>query len=322
MKLRSKWQILSRKVCLFLCLCLIFANGFVLGDTAGAYFEEKYKTYPVVLAGDVAAIHSKNMLLIRMDNDKVIEQMGSNELIYPASLTKIMTVIVAIESIENLDRMVVMQPEWIENLLRKEASMAGYAAGESACMRDLLYGAMLPSGAECAVALAYSVASSETAFADMINEKAKRLGMDHTHFVNATGLHNDRHYTTLNDIAILLDYALKNELFSKIYMTKTYTTQPTTLHPAGITFESTMFQKLESSPSGISIIGGKTGFTPQAGLCLASVAEIDGQNYMLLTAGAKGNAGGNPWHIRDALTIYGKLLSDSHDQSSKSGDDQ
>lgn len=124
---------------------------------------------------------------------------------------------------------------------------------------------------------------------ELMNEKARRLGMKHTHFVNVTGLHDDRHVTTLEDMALLMDYALDQDMFKKILTSKTYTTAPTGFHDEGLTFESTIFSRQEASQSEWGDFGRrKTGYTQKAGLCLASLAKIRDQEYILLTAGACG----------------------------------
>ena len=129
--------------------------------------------------------------------------------------------------------------------------------------------------------------------------------MNNTHFTNATGLHDKNHYTTVKDLATLLGYALKNNTFREIFTSSRHTTQPTNKHPDGITFYSTLFEKLdEPDIIGGKIIGGKTGYTEEAGLCLASLAKKGGKEYILVTVGARGNHKSEQYNITDALTIY------------------
>ena len=136
-------------------------------------------------------------------------------------------------------------------------------------------------------------------------EFAEKLGMTGTHFSSISGLHREDHYSTAKDIAILLRYAIKNSTFREIIESPYHSTAGTNIHPDGITFYSTMFKNL-SDPSVIDgkILGGKTGYTSQAGHCLASFAEIDGVEYILVTAGAAGT--GTP-HIDDAVKLYNRL---------------
>ncbi|MDO4334108.1 MAG: D-alanyl-D-alanine carboxypeptidase, partial [Eubacteriales bacterium] len=143
---------------------------------------------------------------------------------------------------------------------------------------------------------------------DTTNAKAGELGMKNTHFCNSTGLHEEAHYSTVQDISVLLRYALKNNDFLEIFESERHVTAPDSFHPDGLVFESTMFQYLDGPEvTGGRILGGKTGYTSQAGLCLASLADIDGQDYILVTAKADGTHQTQPFHILDAVNVYGQI---------------
>jgi D-alanyl-D-alanine carboxypeptidase (penicillin-binding protein 5/6) len=132
--------------------------------------------------------------------------------------------------------------------------------------------------------------------------------MVNTHFKNATGLHNEDHYTTVKDLAILLSYASQNDTFRELFTSLRHSTQPTNMHPDGITFYSTIFEELSNQNiTGGEILGGKTGYTNEAGLCLASLAEVGRQEYILVTAGAKGDHESQQYNFIDALTVYNSL---------------
>ena len=200
-------------------------------------------------------------------------------------------------------------PEDIFPELRAEgASMAGFRPGETATVRDLLYGALLPSGAECCEALAREVSGSEEAFVELMNQKAAELEMRSTHFCNPTGLHDPEHVSTVRDMARLTEAALQNETFRKLFTTERYTVPATNCHPQGFTMHSTLLSQLDGTElhSG-RILGGKTGYTGEAGLCLASLAEVKGREYILVTAGAGGNHSTAPYHIEDAVTVYRRV---------------
>ncbi|MCX8128473.1 MAG: D-alanyl-D-alanine carboxypeptidase [Clostridia bacterium] len=253
-------------------------------------------------------LNSSNAILIRLKDHTILMQKNSEEKIYPASLTKIMTVIVAIENLPELQGKIKLPSSMFQELYKSDATMAGFQPGEQVRAIDLLYGAMLPSGAECCIGLADQIAGSEQDFVKMMNQKAADLGMNNTHFENATGLHNENHYTTVKDLAVLLSYALQNDTFREIFTSSRYSTQPTNKHPDGITFYSTMFKKLsDPSITGGKILGGKTGYTDEAGLCLASLAKEGKQEYILITAGAKGNHKSEQYNITDALAVYNSL---------------
>lgn len=189
----------------------------------------------------------------------------------------------------------------------QDATQAGFQPGESVRVRDLVYGVMLPSGAECCLALADEASGSEEAFVEKMNKKAKSIGMKDTHFMDCTGLHDPEHYSTAYDIALLLKYALHNDTFREVAESHFHSTPATNVHPDGITYYSTMFKNMsDTSVTGGEILGGKTGYTSEAGHCLASFAQIYGREYILVTAGAAADATGVP-HILDAKTIYNRL---------------
>lgn len=265
---------------------------------------------------DFPEIKSDYVYMVDLDNNQIMLDEGSEQTIYPASMTKMMTLLVAIENAPALESTMVLGPEVFAGLAEAHASVAGFKPGEEVSVKDLLYGLFLPSGADAAQALALEEAGSEAAFVELMNEKAATLGMSGTHFVNTSGLHDPDHYTTLRDLEKLMRYALENPTFREIFQTRRYTSNPS-LHPGGLVWESTLFAKLTTGPENEvnatitanssrivndSIIGGKTGYTNPAGLCLASIAEKNGTRYLLITAHAP--VSNTPYHILDAAHIY------------------
>ncbi|MFV0529726.1 MAG: D-alanyl-D-alanine carboxypeptidase family protein [Lachnospiraceae bacterium] len=250
-------------------------------------------------------LQSANAILVRSSDQQILAQKNSEQQIYPASLTKIMTTIVALEHLENLEETTQVRAEMFERLQAENASMAGFLPGENVKIADLLYGIMLPSGAECSEAIAEKVAGSQEAFVELMNEKAKSLGMTQTHFMNVTGLQDPQHYSTVEDLSVLLLYALQNETFRSIFTAFSYATAPTDLNPQGITFYNTMFKEMDASGIQSEFIeGGKTGYTSEAGLCLASLGKVGEEEYVLVTANANGNHQTAPYHIEDAIATY------------------
>ena len=185
-----------------------------------------------------AKLKSPNAILIRLKDHTILMQKNSDEKIYPASLTKMMTAIVAIEKLPDLKEEIKLTNSTFQGLFQADASMAGFQPGEQVKAIDLLYGVMLPSGAECCIGLADQIAGSEQNFVKIMNQKAADLGMDNTHFENTTGLHDENHYTTVKDLSILLRHALQNDTFREIFTSSRHSTQPTNKHPGGITFYS------------------------------------------------------------------------------------
>lgn len=253
-------------------------------------------------------LYSASALLIDLQSRKILFEKESDKKIYPASLTKIMTAIAAIETIVDLQQTVTLQPDKFDSLYEEGASMAGFSPGEEVSAIDLIYGALLPSGAECCIGLADYAAGSESSFIEIMNQKASDYGMTGTHFSNTTGLHDVKHYTTVKDMAILLEHALQNENFRTVFTSFMHSVPATNLHPEGITFYSTLSPYVDSGEiSGGEIEGGKTGFTDEAGLCLASLAKVNGREYVLVTAGAEGSHETDPFHVEDARFVYNQL---------------
>ena len=279
----------------------------IIGWNRGIKDFLKTLSYPTVRELDLSGIHSSHAVLISAKGGKVIGETESRQPVYPASLTKMMTAILAIEKLDSLDHEITLDADMFTDLYARDATRAGFEPGETVKARDLLYGALLPSGAECCIALARDIAGSEEAFAEKMNDKALRIGMEHTHFCNTTGLDDPEHVSTVYDMAILLKYCIRNKTFREMISSHWHSTPPTNIHPDGITFYSTLFRNL-SDPyvTGGHILGGKTGYTNDAGQCLASFAEIAGREYILVTSGAPGD-NGEAQHVEDALTIYDRL---------------
>ena len=138
---------------------------------------------------------SRHAILLDAQSGRVLAQKRADERTAPASLTKMMTVLLAIETEPDLDKQVTLPEDIFPALQTEKASMAGFVPDETVTVRDLLYGAMLPSGAECCEALAQLVSGSEENFAALMNQKAAELGMKNTHFTNPHGLNDTNHYT-------------------------------------------------------------------------------------------------------------------------------
>ncbi|MCH3973346.1 MAG: serine hydrolase [Oscillospiraceae bacterium] len=258
-------------------------------------------------SGQVSAkgLTSSYAVLVRRQDGQILMDKNSTQRIYPASMTKIMTVLVALQKMPFLNHRIEMTSDILAYAQKQDASLAGFQSGQRIKAIDLMYGALLPSGGECCIALARDVAGSETNFADLMNQQAKKIGMTSTHFANSTGLPNAKHYSTAKDIALLLDYALQDSTFRKIFTAHSHTTDSLgTSQSKSITLTSTLFGSKYSTalPNG-KILGGKTGYTNKAGHCLASLANINGKEYILVTAHAVANGA----HIKDAVKVYSCL---------------
>ena len=225
-----------------------------------------------------------------------------DEMMYPASITKVMTAVLAIESFDDLEQTILIEPRMWTGLIEANASVAGFHPGDQPTVRDLLYGVLLPSGADAVQALAITNDGSVEAFVDHMNAKAKEIGMANTHFTNATGLHDRDHYSTAADMALLFEYALSSPLFQEIIASRDYLTSPLASSPDGLYLESTSWGLINNGEDTYQIpgfLGGKTGFTNPAGRCFASHAEFNGMHLILVTGHSE-----NTGHIADAAKVY------------------
>ncbi len=247
---------------------------------------------------------STNAILISLDSHTVIAQKSSGDRIYPASMTKIMTLLVAAERMTSLDQTATVTFQTTDYCYQQGASVVGFSADETVTMEDLLYGTILPSGADATMTLAECIAGSEEAFVRMMNDKATELGLTGTHFVNTSGLHHPDHYSTVHDIAIILKAAMDNDVCFKVLSTSHYVTSETTQHPTGIPLYSIVHQRTSIIKlNEISIVGGKTGYTPEAGQCLATYA-ITEDNREFIFVSASGPAGDKLQPAKDAEYAY------------------
>ncbi len=243
-------------------------------------------------------LNSEHVVLYNLNDDEVVYELNKDEQTGIASLTKIMTTLVAIEHISNYDEKVTVRNNMFVGLKEANAAVIGLRHNQVVTYNDLLYGMFLASGADATRAIAISLAGSEEKFVDWMNQKAKDLGLEHTHFENTVGLDDKNHYSTVDEVATLLKVAFENEKFKEIFMTETYTFSDQSITVSS-TFKKTA--KTYNLPYDF-ILGAKTGYTDQAGRCLASIAydEMNQIMYLLVTT----NADGSPKHILDAVNIY------------------
>lgn len=253
-----------------------------------------------VWAVELTDLLSPTVLLYDPGKEEIMYEKGSDNVINIASLTKIMTTIVAIENIPNLDDKVLITDSMLAEI-PSDASVAGLKVGDEVSYLDLLYASILPSGADATTALAHSIAGSTEGFVNLMNEKAQSLGLENTHFANVTGYDIDNHHSTAKEVLKILLYSLKNDLFNKIYRTKEYTLSN------GLVVKTTLDYY---NPSGMydlsKIVGSKTGYTDDAGLCMSSIINIDGKELILITLGAQRDLT-SPDNIDDALSVISYL---------------
>lgn len=226
--------------------------------------------------GDVA-IQGPSAVVMDIDSGTVLYDKGGEDQHYPASITKIMTGLLAVEH-GNLKDTVTFSDKAIDNV-RNDSSNIARDVGEKMTLEECLYGMFLASANECAWAIAEHIGGSEPKFIDMMNEKAKELGCTHTHFANPNGLHMDDHYTCASDMAKIACAAYKNPEIAKIVGTKSYQIPPTNKHTDVTPLHNSHSMLCANRTSRYiykPCVGGKTGFTDQAKHTLITFAKKNG----------------------------------------------
>ena len=245
--------------------------------------------FMIEINAETVTLSSDKYILYNLNDDMVLLEKNSNEKTQIASLTKIMTVIVAVENIKDFDAKVVITSKMLEGLAWDIATIK-LKEGEIVTYNDLLYAAMLPSAADAVNALAISIGGSYENYLKKMNQKAKELNLKNTHYSNVIGLTDDDNYSTAYDISKLLLYALKNKKFKQIFEAKTYTMSN------GNTIKTTIY-KYDNE----YIKGSKTGYTTKAGRCLASISNFDGVDYLFVTLN---NYSGGHIYIDETINTY------------------
>lgn len=237
-------------------------------------------------------ITGEYVTLYNMNEDTLLYSKNDTKKTSIASLTKMMTTLVAIEEIDNLDKIVTIKERDFEGTVGY--SKAGFKVGDKVTYRDLLYGIILPSGADAVNAVVNNTLGYDK-FIKKMNETAKKIGMNDTSYANPVGKDDENNYSTSNDLAKLLKYALKNETFKTVFTTKNYKTSN------GLNLESTV-NRYENILNTNEIKGAKSGFTKDAGRCLASITTLNNVDYLLVVINSSTISPYNA--VKDTITIY------------------
>ena len=212
----------------------------------------------------------KSMAVIETSSMRILSSYNETQKLPMASTTKIMTAILTLEHFDDLK----IKFQVPDDAVGIEGSSIYLKKGEVLTIEEYLYGLMLPSANDCAVALAIIVSGSEEKFAELMNQKARELNLKSTHFVTASGLHDNDHYTTSSDLAKLTAYAMKNENFRKIVSTdKIAITGTNANEPRHLKNKQKLMNDSELKSLGVVVDGVKSGFTPEAGRCLVTSAN-------------------------------------------------
>lgn len=240
-----------------------------------------------VSPGDSYAVNAKASMLIELNTDTVLLEQNADEKIYPASLTKIMTCLLAIEN-GNLSDQITVSATALQGL-DEAGSTAGLVEGETLTLEEILYCMMLSSANEACNVVAEYVSGSVDAFVERMNQKAEELGCTGTHFANPHGLHDDDHYTTARDLSIITEAALQNETFRTITSTTTYDVPATNKSEVRhlVTTNFLISRDTTSNYYYEYATGVKTGYTSQAGRCLISTADNGKLKLLSIVCGAE-----------------------------------
>ena len=261
---------------------------------------------------------SRCAVLVDLDTRTVLAEKNADTVISPASMTKVLTVLVAAEHITEaelddtftmtiditdycyvngcsvvglmVDETVPVRELFYGTILSSGADAAlGLMVDETVPVRELFYGTILSSGADAALGLATYVAGSQEAFVALMNEKLEELGIaDTAHFTNCVGLYDETHKCTVRDMAVILEAAMDNNLCREVLGARTYETLPTADHPEGQILSNWFLRRIEDKDTGsVTVTGAKTGYVAESGNCAVSCGETaDGRRYICVTADA------------------------------------
>lgn len=247
---------------------------------------------------DTLTLSASGAGLFDEEDREVLYAKSIHEKLYPASMTKIMTCLVALKY-GNLDDTVTVGYECYQ--VESGSSVADIRPGDQLTLRELIYGLMINSGNDAAMTIAVHVAGSVDAFVEMMNQEAAALGATNTHFMNPHGLHDDDHYTTVYDMYLMFHEALKYQEFLDVIGIHTYyiTIPAEDGTSRDVVWESTnyYFQNEATPPGDVQVVGGKTGTTDEAGACLALYSKDKyGSPYISIIM-----------HAADKTTLYGEM---------------
>lgn len=248
-----------------------------------------------ILKINALEIKSENAILYNLNDNSVLYEKNSKDKVQIASLTKIVTAITVIENIEDLNKEVIITYEMIKGL--SGYAKLGLKVGDKLSYLDLLYALMLPSAADAAKALAISTSGSIDEFSILMNKQVEKIGVTNSKFDNPIGMDSENNYSTAYDLSQILIYSLKNNTFKELFNSNFYK-----IKNLNKIVEKTVTTTGKKYNIDTSIIkGAKTGFTYDAGLCMASISTLEDVNYLLITLGSPIEY---PYNIIDTIDIY------------------
>lgn len=258
-----------------------------------------------VFAFNVPELNSPNYGVYNVDTMEEICGQNTQSKISIASITKVMTAIVAIENIPDINTKNIIDYSILNGKVDIDLVVAGIRDGEELSYYDLISTMLVPSGADSAIYLSNIVFGDDQKFIDEMNKKAKEIGMNSTHFTNVTGLDAEDHYSTIEDVAKMMKYAISNDKLKEIMSLESYTTTD-----GLITVTNTINRSAQRANMDINhILGGKTGTTGDAGLCLASFSDDDGVGLISVVTGTSMYSS-MPYNIIDTENLYSAIINE------------
>lgn len=283
-------KILIILICLLLCGCQ--NNKSVDLDSINNFSYDEITDLDLNL-------HSQEYMLVRLSDFTVLYSKDVDKRIYPASLTKLMTLDTVLNCCDDLDEVSYVTDEQVKDLIEQDASLAYIKVNHEYTLRELLYALILPSGADGAVGLENYFSSKGTSLVEQMKIQLDRLGCSDTNFVNTTGLHDDNHYTTLNDLLKIVMDVLRFEEGRTILKSLHYKANDNT-------FFSSSLRVIHAE--NVNVFGGKTGYTPESGQSVIVLYEANNRSYLLMLANAMGSYHDNQyWHYEDAMDLMNYL---------------
>lgn len=234
---------------------------------------------------------SSYAVLIDAESGDILAKKDSDVPVDPASMTKVLTLLVAAEHIADRTGTWTMTQEATDYCFVNKCSVVGFETGETVPVEELFYGCIMNSGADACLGLAELAAGSHEAFTQLMNEKLAELGIDETaHFTNCVGLPDAEHRCTMEDMALILKTALENEFCRQVLTCRTLMLSPTQQHPDGQAMSNWFIRRIEDQDTGsVTVLSGKTGWVEESGFCAVSYAEDEtGHGYLCATADSTG----------------------------------
>lgn len=238
-----------------------------------------------------------------LDNGSILAEKNASQSMYPASMTKVMSLLVFAENLPDMNKKLTITQDIVSFVQARGASNCGFVVGEQVTVKDLLYGVILPSGADAVLALCKEVSGSEAAFVERMNKRAREMGLSgYCNFQNATGLFHSTHRMTVKDMAQIMAVAMQNPRAREVLMTENYQTSPTNKHAQGLKFTNLFLQRIKTQDSGGATIQmAKTGYVSQSKFCVVTAGKgRSGKNLLIVTGQSS-----STWQaIKDQAALY------------------